>query len=187
MLAVTRPEQDTVRNSLAWSIKSKGASAEKSHAIVSTFAVAAFAALAHSTSIIPTLAAQDFGRRMLVQSQAARPDYQLISKIRSFATYQQGWDGYDGVPATNLAVHEATAFIKGLTTENERVPLPVSTLTGEGEIILLWKNKPFYLSISFWGDGNYSYYAEDAEGREYFNDDARVADPLPREIRNLIL
>ncbi len=186
--AITASVPPTVRNTLAWSTNEPSTLRQSiGHIFSNLGTVTALATvLAHPTviSYAPTAGAPDFGRRGAIQSEASRPDLKLITKIRSFEEYPVGWDGFDGVPPTKKAVREAVDFIKALTRMGAET-LPLATVAGDGEILLLWKDMPFYLSISFSGDGTYSFYAEDENGHEVFADDVGIV-TLPAEIVRLL-
>lgn len=190
--AITVSKPATIQNSLAWSARQPGTLREGIGAMFSnlTTATALATVLGHAIMVahVPTADAPDFGRRGAIQSEASRADLQLITRIREFGNYPNGWDGFDGVPPTQKAIREAVDFVKSITHMGATI-WPLATAAGDGEILLLWKDRPFYLSISFSGDGTYSYYAdyvEDQKRRELFADDVAVGEALPVEIRRLL-
>lgn len=119
-------------------------------------------------------------------SEASRPAMRGLQTIRSFARYRADWDGYGGVAASEQTVRDAEAFYKLLAAAGPAALPSHVVMAGDGEIMMLWKSSPFYLSISFFGDKALSFYGRDADGEEYFGDDLPLGNKLPPEIGALL-
>ena len=48
--------------------------------------------------------------------------------------------------------------------------LPTISVADDGELNFLWDSGTLHVDLGFYGDGSYSYYARDAEGKEFFGD-----------------
>ncbi len=82
------------------------------------------------------------------------------------------------------------AFVDaGKFTEGLPVPLkapPHITLADDGEVNFAWSIEGTRIDLGFYGTGNFSYYARDNSGGEWFGDEVPVLSPLPRELRSLL-
>ncbi len=114
-----------------------------------------------------------------------RQDIKMIKEVRKFASYPQGWDGFNGVPPSRKAIDEAESFISMIT--KNQILEPYISLAADGEINFYWKNNNFLLDIGFFGEGVYSLYAKMASGEEIIKDDLRLTDLVPEEIAPLII
>jgi hypothetical protein len=116
---------------------------------------------------------------------AQRQDIKMIKEVRKFASYPQGWDGFNGVPPSRKAIDEAERFISMIT--KNQILEPYISLAADGEINFYWKNNKFLLDVGFFGEEVYSLYAKMASGEEIIKDDLRLTDPVPEEIAPLII
>jgi hypothetical protein len=80
----------------------------------------------------------------------------LDGELQSYMHLPDGWDGYDGIPATLGAVRDALDF---LCLRPDDIPLPYPQLGPDGEVGLYWRTEEVFAEISFYGDGEYSYHA----------------------------
>ncbi|OAD22246.1 exported protein [Candidatus Thiomargarita nelsonii] len=107
----------------------------------------------------------------------------VVEKLRSYLFYEKDWDGYGGVVPSEKAVEDAVDFIRKLP---EKVVLPRPGLAGDGEVGLFWKLEVLFIDVGFLGDHTYSFYARDAEGKEYYGDDIPLNEDLPVGLINTI-
>jgi len=113
--------------------------------------------------------------------------HELKHSIRSYSTYEKNWDGYGGIAPTDETIKDALNFVKLLP---KNIVLPYTGLSGDGEISLIWhagKMVPLpFVHIGFTGNGKYSYYCQDRNGREYYEDDLVISSMLPKNLINII-
>ena len=78
-----------------------------------------------------------------IRSRYLSPGKQTIAnKIKKYGDYKIGWDGYDGVPATNRTIEDAITFLQKIP---EFCALPYSGLAGDGEVDLFGKKERYLL------------------------------------------
>ena len=109
---------------------------------------------------------------------------QIIARIHKLGSYQDGWDGLDGKAPTRETVKNAEGFARLML--REPIHIPHISLATDGEINFFWNLANFRLDLGFFGDGTYSYYGENTDGREFMADDEPVNKPLPEEIIELL-
>lgn len=63
---------------------------------------------------------------------------------------------------------------------------PHISLADDGEVNFAWSGGAIYIDLGFYGDGTFSYYGRDCDGRESFGDDIPVTSPLPEELVSLL-
>ena len=80
----------------------------------------------------------------------------LAGELLSYRELPQGWDGYDGVPASDRAVDDA---LRALTARPSDIPLPFPQLAPDAEVGLYWRDDSVYVELGFYGGGEFSYYA----------------------------
>jgi hypothetical protein len=80
----------------------------------------------------------------------------LHAELLSYCELPHGWDGYEGVPASLNAVLDAFSFLR---MQPEDVPLPYAQIGPDGEVGLYWRTEDVCAEVSFYGDGECSYYA----------------------------
>jgi hypothetical protein len=89
--------------------------------------------------------------------ELCRPDERvaLSSKIMAYQQLPDDWDGEGGVAPSKEAIDDALAFID-LLPLNAKLPKP--TVSGDGEVGFYWKTGNGYINVSFFGDGQITYY-----------------------------
>jgi len=102
----------------------------------------------------------------------------IQSKISSFSKFDQGWDGFDGVPANRQGVDDASAFLMQLP-HSAAIPTPM--LSSSGEIGLYWERGSKYAEVGFAGDGLY-YFFSDFDGVIFPLDDIPLSTSAIPEI-----
>jgi hypothetical protein len=123
--------------------------------------------------------------RGIVLNESDREDHPMISRIRTLAAYENGWDGPESIAPMRSTVEDAELFARYLFSI-ESVHLPHVSASSDGEINFYWKNDGFLLDLGFDGDGYYSYYAHLPNGGEIIENGASLAKSLPQEIIDLI-
>ncbi len=113
-----------------------------------------------------------------------RDDLQLIARIRELGTYKDGWDGLDGKAPTHKTVKDSERFARLLLRES--LHAPHVSLATDGEINFFWNLPGFRFDLGFFGDGTYSYYGENSQGKEFMADDQLTDKPLPEGIIRLL-
>ncbi len=107
----------------------------------------------------------------------------ITDKISAYQFYPIDWDGYEGIPASSDTVKDTLEFLEKLPFG---VTEPRAGLSGDGEISLFWESDEIYIDIGFLGDGNFTFYARDGQGIEYFKDEIGLDEPLPDALLHLI-
>lgn len=107
----------------------------------------------------------------------------LVYSIRNYGTYEHNWDSYEGKPASEKTIQDAINFIKKLPGS---IKLPFTGLSGDGEINLFWDAEGIFIDIGFIGDNKFSYYAKDANGKEYSGNYILISSTLPPDLIKLI-
>jgi hypothetical protein len=87
----------------------------------------------------------------------------LIDALLSYANLEHQWDGSldDEIPSRE-AVFQAYTYIEKLP---QFLPLPEASVASDGEIILYWKEKDFYLDIGFRGKESIVYFGQAETGK----------------------
>ena len=80
----------------------------------------------------------------------------LHAELLSYLGLPEGWNGYEGEPASFDAVVDAINF---LMMRPEDIPLPYPQIASDGEVGLYWRVGEVYAEVGFYGDGQCSYYA----------------------------
>ncbi|MCU7812244.1 MAG: hypothetical protein KZQ77_13560 [Candidatus Thiodiazotropha sp. (ex Notomyrtea botanica)] len=107
----------------------------------------------------------------------------LVSKILSFSDLDNNWDGYGGEMPSKQAVYEAIILLKFFP----RNALPTRVgLSGDGEISLIWDTRSLFADFGVVGDGKFSYFIKDNEGKLY-GDDLRLSNKLSHEVVNRLM
>lgn len=109
----------------------------------------------------------------------------LESTLFSYSTFENGWDGYSGVPARISAVYDSIKFISLLSINHK---LPVISLAGDGEICFYWEANHNYLELGFFGDTYYSYFFRDSKSKKDIcsNDISINIEGLTKEVMSLL-
>lgn len=113
-----------------------------------------------------------------------RQDIKMRTKVRKLASYQRGWDGFEGIAPAKEAIGEAESFISMIT--KNQILEPYISLAADGEINFYWKNDDFLLDVGFFGEGVYSLYAKMTSGKEIIKDDLKLTAPLLEDVASLI-
>ena len=106
----------------------------------------------------------------------------LIDKLYSYLDLGDDWDGYGGKAPSLKAILEATNFLKSLKTK----VLPYPMLSGDGEVGLYWEQDGYFVDIGFYGDGEYSYYAEGPNLEPLSSDHSEVSMGLDAELEEFL-
>lgn len=108
--------------------------------------------------------------------------YKLLKRVRDISEYDVGWDGDDdSLPAREEAINEAESFLSVLPISD--IHLPSINLSNDGEINFFWKTpNATLLSLSFAGEGSYSFYFKSNDGLELFGNDMPINKALPDTI-----
>ena len=80
----------------------------------------------------------------------------LHAELLAYLDLPEGWNGYEGEPASFDAVIDAIDF---LTMRPDDIPLPYPQIAPDGEVGLYWRVDEVYAEVGFYGDGGCSYYA----------------------------
>lgn len=99
--------------------------------------------------------------------------YKLTERLHMYRGLDEGWDGYNGAPATFGSFTNTIEFVKKLPI---RFTLPVSMLAGDGEISLFWKCDGHYLEASFPGDNTYHFIYKSGDSK-YASPDLMLDSP----------
>ena len=129
------------------------------------------------------LAATDLAQEPHRWREPSRKD-KLHAKLLSYLDLPEGWDGYEGIPASFEAVDNAFEFLKKRPKD---IPHPYPQIAPDGEVGLYWRTEEVHVELSFYGDGQFSYYARyvpaGGEPDEYGRDDCDLgADEWPENL-----
>lgn len=80
----------------------------------------------------------------------------LHAELLAYLDLPEGWNGYEGEPASFDAAADAIYF---LTMRPDDIPLPYPQIAPDGEVGLYWRVDEVYAEVGFYGDGECSYYA----------------------------
>ena len=97
----------------------------------------------------------------------------IVSEIRHYTTFPDGWDGEYSRRATDASSSAAIDFICALPGG---LPLPEPMMSPSGEIGFYWNEEQGYADVSFDADGEGSFFSKDVDGNEVFEDGIRVAE-----------
>lgn len=117
-------------------------------------------------------------------SFADREDNKAIAKVRKLRQYPDNWDGNGAVAPDRKAVSEAEDFMRILLSRE--LKLPYISLANDGEINFFWDDGDISLDLGFYGEGFYSYYGKDKNGKEYMADEIPCSKELPADILKLL-
>lgn len=109
----------------------------------------------------------------------------IMFKIRKISAYADDWDGYGSSAPSETAADDAERFaVFNLAIRS--LAHPSISASSDGEINFAWQNPKGIIDLGFFGDGNYSYYAKSADGKEFFVDEASILEPLPPELLEIV-
>lgn len=91
-----------------------------------------------------------------VGSEEPPAEDSLHAELFTYMALPEGWDGYEGVPASSEAVLDAIDFLEMRPSD---IPLPYPQIAPDGEAGLYWHSGEVFAEVGFYGDGEYSYYA----------------------------
>ncbi|WP_145956441.1 hypothetical protein [Burkholderia pseudomallei] len=107
----------------------------------------------------------------------------LVSKLASYESLPENWDGYGGHPGKRKSITDAYVFLGHLPM---RAPIPKAMLAGNGEISLYWENQGGYAEASFPGDTTFHYFF-DGSGQSGDGDDISLRSAkLPHDLVTFI-
>ena len=78
------------------------------------------------------------------------------------------------------AFDDAVMFARAWSSDTIRIP--DVGLADDGEVNFLWKGADVHVDLGFYGDGTFSYYARDGDGKEYTDDDVPACVGLPTDL-----
>jgi hypothetical protein len=83
-------------------------------------------------------------------------------QLEYVSTLEDGWQGEDSQRADNDALTETRFLLMAL--EDASVKAPLVGLDPDGQVVLTWSDESLTGSLSVFGDGTFSYYAEGSNG-----------------------
>ena len=116
-------------------------------------------------------------------SPAKTPKGKIADELNSYLYLGYGWDGAEGVPASEKAVRNAVALLKSLPDE---FPLPKPMIAGDGEVGFYWNEGGTFIDLEFSDNTIVNYYIRDANGREFFGEDQPLGSSIPADIFNCL-
>lgn len=84
----------------------------------------------------------------------------------------------------DAAFDDATEFVKSWV--DRAIRIPDIGIADDGEVNFLWKHEGIHVDLGFYGDGTFSYYARDSEGKEITGDDVPARKGLTAELVRII-
>jgi len=151
--------------------------------IASTLAVALTPTFGINTPSIPTYVSTAPSELINFVFRADTNKQKLFFSLRSYRSFENDWDGYGGQIPSDQTIEDSIKFIKLLPTN---VLLPYAGLSGDGEISLFWDKNKIFIDIGFRGNGQYSYYARLANGKEYFGSNLQLSSDLPSDLISIL-
>lgn len=108
--------------------------------------------------------------------------FKLLKRIREVSEYTKGWNGEtNSLPANQEATDEAESFLSTLPLSD--IQAPNITLSSDGEINFYWKtHSGALLDLGFYGEGFYSFYFKNSQGKEIFGNDVPYTNGLSSDI-----
>lgn len=104
----------------------------------------------------------------------------INGQLARISGFTSGWNGRESIGASHQTIDEVREFSNLLFVQN--VKLPIVSLADDGEINFYWNFDGKILDLGFFGDGFYSYYFKDGEGRELFADDKPIKEIICDEV-----
>lgn len=108
----------------------------------------------------------------------------LRSRIESFRTYPENWDGLGAEPPSAATIYAAIMFVIRLPNGISR---PRISLAADGEIHIGWTLPQFKFGVSAWPGGTLSYCGKHEDGREFMGGPAACDVPLPDDVLALLM
>ena len=133
------------------------------------------------------LCSVEVGQRLLLPPSPSAEKFHLCREVLSYKKFSEGWDGYDGHPPFEQTVDDAVKFIDRIPESYNQscIPLPKSSLGGDGELVLYWRFKGSYAEASFTGDGRFSFYSAINRKKVYCPGDQRISESLNNEMEKI--
>jgi len=99
----------------------------------------------------------------------------LQATLQSYLKLEEGWDGYNGLPASPEAVEDALEFLQQKPAD---IRLPYPQLSSDGEVGLYWQTDKVFADVGFRGKRLYSVYAtyRGEPAAEFASDGLRLAE-----------
>lgn len=107
------------------------------------------------------------------------PEYVLerIARLRHTPENERAlWTTWPDEPAFD----DAEAFARAWPSNGLRTP--DVGLADDGEVNFLWEGASMHVDLGFYGNGTFSYYAKDGDGKEYTDDDVPAHVGLPTDL-----
>ena len=103
------------------------------------------------------------------------------TKVLSYASVQDGWKGDGSTRPTPLAIDEAIDLLNQFAFELPSLASPMISADEDGFVCFYWRSGAMMASISVYGDGTYSFYAE-GNGKSSRSDEAQILAPLAADL-----
>lgn len=104
------------------------------------------------------------------------------AKMDAYVGLADGWRGEDSVAPSEIAIADANTLIRQIASEMPNTSMPLIGADADGIISLFWNEAGLLATISIYGDGTFSFYAEsgaDGEGVLTAKSDAEaIGEPL---------
>lgn len=105
-------------------------------------------------------------------------------ELESYLSYLYGWDGFNGATPDSHDVAFAQRLLGQLY--DKRLPLPLSMMTSEGQVSLVWDTNEIFVDIAIEKPGSLSFYSLDkVTGIEKFGDNV-FSDVVPKYLLHFI-
>ena len=138
---------------------------------------------------MPSMAFVSYPSRLLPMEKVCLDSARdlLRREILSYKDLSEGWDGDDGRPPLEQTLDDAVRFIDQIPENSDqfRVPLPIPSLGGDGELVLYWRFKRSYAEASFLGDGVFSFYSAINRKKVYCPGDQDIPESVNGEMRKI--
>lgn len=115
------------------------------------------------------------------------PEWLILSadRLSSFLELEDGWKGLDSLAPREQTVVEAIDLLWQLTAEVAGLPQPSLSADEDGGICAHWRVPGVLATITVYGDGTYSFYAE-AGSAQTRSDSEEVGLPLPVALTSIL-
>lgn len=104
-----------------------------------------------------------------------------VDRVWSYRSVVDGWKGIGSIAPSPEAIVDATDLLEQFAMEAPDLPRPMISADEDGTVCLFWRDGIMMATISVYGDGTYSFYAEGfaAPAR---SDSEPVGQPLPQAL-----
>lgn len=102
-------------------------------------------------------------------------------QLENYSLYVDGWKGPGSIAPTENTRLEALILAHRIASEAPSIAKPLISADEDGSLSFFWDSSDFFASMSIYGDGTYSYYAE-GNGAVDDNDNALIDAPLGKDL-----